>query len=386
MKIWQGIVNSGKRDDLKKSPLLNKVRIPAFIIILTACLSAQNSEESTAALNQDTTGSESANRIDALKESLSEVQTLLKQATDSVAALRESQKIASAAGEGQAGQIATLGDSLAAAKLAKDQLARQIDSLAARQASIESQLKGTTDSLIAVTARQRQSVATSRQQGAEIIQLADSLAGTLQSLRNLESRHDSLSALKKSTALKLASANDSLTTLGILYKSASSITRQQIIKLSSLRDSLARGTRAGREMEAHFDSLLTLKGTLVTQLGQAVDSIAAQVRAMANLRGEIQHRDSLLTGVRDSLSLSVGREADLQARHNAMTALKDSLAARPPESWPPQTRLSKSLQLKSMCSRWCFRTLKIGWHPARNRYQASMTSLKRLSLPWNRLR
>ncbi|MCH7575757.1 MAG: tetratricopeptide repeat protein [Candidatus Marinimicrobia bacterium] len=258
---------------------------------------------------------------------MSEVRAFLKQATDSVAALRESQKIASAAGEGQAGQIATLGDSLAAAKLAKDQLARQIDSLAARQASMESQLKGTTDSLIVVTARQRQSVATSRQQGAEIIQLADSLAGTLQSLRNLESRHDSLSALKESTALKLASSNDSLNTIGILYKSAASITRQQIIKLSSLRDSLARSTSAGREMEAHFDSLLALQETLVTQLGQAVDSIAAQVGAMANLRGEIQHRDSLLTGVRDSLSTSVGREADLQARHDALTALKDSLAA-----------------------------------------------------------
>ena len=145
MKIRQGIVNSGKGDDLKKPPLLNKVRIPALIIILTMCLSAQNSEDSTAALIQNPAGSEPADRIDALKESLGEVQALLKQATDSVAALTELQKIASAAGEGQAGQIATLGDSLAAAKLAKDQLARQIDSLADRQASMESQLKGTTD-------------------------------------------------------------------------------------------------------------------------------------------------------------------------------------------------------------------------------------------------
>ena len=328
MAVWQGILISGKGSHLRKPLIHIKVRIPGLILILAVTLSAQESEDSTATtLDQETSDSESANRIKSLEDSLSETQALLKLASDSVATLRVSQENSVAAGAHQTERIEILSDSLTATRKAREQLAERIDSLSTIQASLEEQVKEAADSLSALSARHRTSLASNQQQAAQITQLGDSLAGRIESLRNLAIRRDSLLVLKESTVLKLASANDSLATLGILYKGATSSNRRQIIEISSIRDSLARSIIYGDDMRGQSDSLSTLKDALVHQLGQAVDSIATQVGLMEILQEKIQLKDSLLASVRDSLSAGVGREVSLHARHDSLATVKDSLAA-----------------------------------------------------------
>jgi len=311
MAAWQASDGLGTDSELQ-APLSQRiVDIFALILMLAVGLSAQEAEDSSATgADQEAAVSASADRINSLEQSLGEVETRLQLTADSLATLRESQDLATTAGEIQSAQFMKVSDSLAA-----------------RQATLEEQLLAATDSLTALTTLLDAGTAGNQQLSSRITQLQDSLGATILSQTALQSRFDSLTALKAATDTRLTSASDSLSMIGILYDNAASSNRVQIVQISGLRDSLTRSISDGRAQQVRSDSILALKDTLVMNLGQAEGVVATQVASMGGLRGEVQQRDSLLAVVRDSLSRSVGREANLQARHDSLTALKNSLVA-----------------------------------------------------------